>query len=170
MYEKADSPYLGFIPDFGASARGVPSGFLEYCKSELNVDDATIEVALKIWASDADGLDRRAEFERTATQLGVDEVIIRELNIIFGLYSWQEPRKWLDIMPQVVHIHGKFFGLDEGNDVIPYEEILPVFVEGGYNGFMSTEWEGHGFSDDSGIEKVQAHHILCKQILEKLKT
>ena len=54
----------------------------------------------------------------------------------------------------------------EGNETtVPYEELLPVFVEGGYSGFMSSEWEGHMYSRGSGIEAVQKHHALCRKIL-----
>ena len=168
MHAEVDSPYLGFIPDFGASARQVPGGFLRYCRQDLGIDERLIQLALDHWSREGDALERRSEFEQEALGMGAKEVDIRELNIIFGLYSWQEPRKWLDIMDQIVHIHGKFYGLDEDNNVVPYEELLPVLVEGGYDGFMSTEWEGHTFSDDSGIEKVQAHHALCKRILGAL--
>jgi len=78
-----------------------------------------------------------------------------------------DPREWLEIMPQVVHIHGKCYDFDENGDevAIPYAEILPLFRDNGYNGFMSTEWEGHAISDEDGFAKVQAHHALCRRIL-----
>ena len=52
----------------------------------------------------------------------------------------------------------KFYEVDDQGveQAIPYEEILPVFVRGGYRGSMSSEWEGHIFSQDDGFEQVQA--------------
>ena len=45
------------------------------------------------------------------------------------------------------------------------DKLLPLFVEGGYSGYMSSEWEGHMYSRGSGIEAVQKHHALSKRIL-----
>jgi hypothetical protein len=86
---------------------------------------------------------------------------------VFGLFSRQPPRDWLEIMPQVVHVHGKFYGVgDDGRDAaIPYEEILPVFVEGGYRGYISSEWEGHQVSDDDGFAAIVKHHALERRVL-----
>jgi hypothetical protein len=70
-------------------------------------------------------------------------------------------------MPQIIHVHAKFYYVnDQGTDeAIPYEEILPVFVRGGYRGSMSSEWEGHMYSQDDGFDQVQRHHAMCKRIL-----
>lgn len=87
--------------------------------------------------------------------------------VIFAILGKMDPRAWLEIMPQVVHIHGKCYDFDEKGDEIsiPYDEILPLFRDNGYNGYMSTEWEGHAVSEEDGIPKVQAHHALCRRIL-----
>jgi hypothetical protein len=70
-------------------------------------------------------------------------------------------------MPQVIHIHGKFYGFDANGSesCIPYEDLLPVFVEAGFSGFMSSEWEGHMYSLDDGFDMVAQHHALCRRIL-----
>jgi hypothetical protein len=72
-------------------------------------------------------------------------------------------------MPQVVHVHGKFYGVGaDGRDAaIPYDEILPVFVEGGYRGYISSEWEGHQVSDEDGFEHIVKHHALERRILAR---
>ena len=38
-------------------------------------------------------------------------------------------------------------------------------MEGGYSGYMSSEYEGHMYSRGSGIEAVQKHHALSRRIL-----
>ena len=52
---------------------------------------------------------------------------------------------------------------------VDYESLLPVFVEGGYTGYMSSEWEGHMWSDAGGLENVQHHHELCRRILGNMQ-
>jgi hypothetical protein len=70
-------------------------------------------------------------------------------------------------MPQVIHIHGKFYEFDSAGSEpgIPYEKLLPVFISAGYRGYMSSEWEGSIYSKASGFEMVQKHHALCRRII-----
>lgn len=171
MYGKENSPYLGFVPDFGSTARRVSPAFIRYFR-DLQIPEALIELAQKIWMQpdDLNNLHGKVQtFSEQGRAAGFREVDIAECFILFGLFSRQEPRAWLEIMPQIIHIHGKFYHFDENGSesAIPYEDILPVFVEGGYSGYMSSEWEGHFFCDDDGIEMVRKHHALCKRILAK---
>ncbi len=169
MYDQVGSGYLGFIPDFGASARTVPPGFLRYFLSS-GIPQDLIDLAMRIWHEDGDPVERRNRFSKEAEQLGALERHKADLYIIFGLFSRQPAAKWQDIMHQVVHIHGKFFEFDKNGEeeAVDYEALLPVFVNGGYDGYMSSEWEGHMWSDDSGLERVQGHHKLCSRILAGL--
>ena len=74
------------------------------------------------------------------------------------------------VEPQVVHIHGKFFDFDESGDEvsIDHARTLKVFVEGGYNGFMSSEYEGHHWTDSDGFEKLRLHHALVRKLLAEM--
>ena len=169
MYAKENSPYLGFIPDFGASATAISPAFLRYVR-KIGLPEGLISLVQKMWAEPDDPEKPHGKIEAFTARAqaeGFDLVQISECFMAFGLFSRQEPRRWLEIMPQIVHIHGKFHDLDENGEVpgVPYDQLLPVFVEGGYTGFMSSEWEGHFFSDESGLEKVEAHHRLCNRIL-----
>lgn len=169
MYEKARSPFLGFIPDFGASARAIPRAYLDYFRWR-GIDDQLIRLAVEIWSEDCDPFTRRAQFLDAGKRQGGDEVWLAELAIIYGLFSRQAPRAWLEIMPQVIHVHGKFYGVGEdGEDAsIAYDEILPVFAQGGYRGYISSEWEGHQVSDADGFEHVARHHAMERRILASL--
>jgi hypothetical protein len=169
MYNRVNSPMLGFIPDMGSCARRVAPAFDDYFR-KLGIPEKLIELGHQIWDKEGDPFIKIPEFTARARELGSREEHIAEMFMIFGLFSRQEPTAWKEIMPQIVHIHGKFYGFDEqGNEsAIPYQDLLPVFVEGGYKGFMSSEWEGHFFSDDAGFRKVQAHHALCRRILREL--
>ncbi|WP_422058141.1 sugar phosphate isomerase/epimerase family protein [Sphingomonas sp.] len=168
-YERVGSPYLGFIPDFGASARSVPPAYKDYFKWR-GIDQGMVDHALEIWEEQMEPFKRRAKFLDWAKAKGHDEVHAVDVSIIFGLFSRQPLTNWLEIMPQTVHIHGKFYGVDEttGEDPsIDYEAILPIFVAGGYRGSISSEWEGHQVSDDNGFEKVAAHLAMERRILQR---
>lgn len=167
MYARVGSPYLGFIPDFGASARAVPQLYVDFFHWR-GIEEGMIQKALEIWDEDMEPFARRSLFLDWAKANGKDEILAVELSIIFGLFSRQPLRNWLEIMPQVVHIHGKFYDVDDaGQDgSIDYDAILPIFVEGGYQGYISSEWEGHQVSDGDGFEKVARHHAMERRILD----
>jgi hypothetical protein len=171
MYEKVNSPYLGFVPDFGSTAKRVSPAFIRYFR-ELGIPEPLIALVQQIWMEPDDLQNihgKIPQFASRAKAAGFRDVDIAECFIVFGLFSRQSPKAWLEIMPQVVHIHGKFYHFNEdgSESAIPYEEILPVFIEGGYNGYMSSEWEGHFFCDDNGLDMVKKHHELCKRIISQ---
>jgi sugar phosphate isomerase/epimerase len=169
MYAKENSPYLGFIPDFGSSANAISPAYLRFVR-QLGTPEGLILLIQEIWNEPDDParpLGKHEDFAARAKAAGFGDRNLSECFMAFGLFSRQEPRRWLEIMPQIVHIHAKFHDIDENGNVpnIPYDEILPLFVEAGYKGYMSSEWEGHFFSDDPGLPMVEAHHAMCKRIL-----
>lgn len=166
MFEKEQSPYLGFIPDFSASVKAIPKCFLDHFRG-LGIPEKFIQVAAEAWKTEGTLPERMAEYQKREKAAGAPESVIRGMFFLFAMLGRQDPKAWKEIIPQSFHIHGKCFEFDEnGNETsIPYEEILPVFVEAGYNGYISAEWEGHAFTDDDGFEQVKAQHSLCKRVL-----
>ncbi|SMD20106.1 TIM barrel protein [Rhizobium sp. RU36D] len=166
MYAQVNSPYLGFIPDFGASAKAVPQRYLRYYRGN-GIPEFAIEAALDLWAEDSDPFTKRPRYLEWAEKAGVDRGRALEIHTIFGLFSRQPLRNWLEIMPQVIHVHGKFYEVDEtGTDqAIDYASILDVFVEGGYRGYISAEWEGHQVTDDPGFPEVERFQKMLKRLL-----
>ncbi|NHN36861.1 sugar phosphate isomerase/epimerase [Pseudomaricurvus alcaniphilus] len=169
MYEQVNSPLLGFIPDFGASVHSVPPSFLDFVRS-IGVAESMIDLALEVWHAGGNGSEMAAQFYQKAVAMGGDADLILELFPIFGLFSRQDPRDWAEIMPQTFHIHGKFFDFaDDGAEAsIDYASTLKVFVEGDFNGYMSSEYEGHHWTDADAFDKVRRHHALASSILHKL--
>ncbi|MFM2289804.1 MAG: hypothetical protein RL684_2947 [Pseudomonadota bacterium] len=166
MYERLKSPLLGFIPDFGSAARALPPGYIDYLLANGMPRDL-LDMAMGIWSGPGDAQKKRDEFNRRAAALKADPTVISGLSVMFAILSPQDPRAWLSIMPQVIHVHCKFYDFDAAGlePAIPYEHLLPVFVEGGYAGWMSAEWEGHMYSQASGFAAVQAFHAMAKRIL-----
>jgi sugar phosphate isomerase/epimerase len=166
MYAKVRSPNLGWIPDFSSTAKTVPPSFLEHCR-EKGIPEKLIELALEIWHADGDTHARMKQYQERARAAGFDAGSISQLSLIFPMFGKADPRSWKELMPDVVHIHGKFFGFDsQGNEeCIDYPALLPLFKEGGFNGYMSSEWEGHMYSDADAFDMIERHQALCKRIL-----
>jgi hypothetical protein len=51
---------------------------------------------------------------------------------------------WLEIMPWIRHVHGKFFGVDAAGEEpsVPVRELIALLVQNGYDGAISSEYEG----------------------------
>jgi sugar phosphate isomerase/epimerase len=170
LYEEMQSPYLGFIPDFGTSMRNIPDALL-YSFREAGVTDEQIAVTKEIWKKDMPTPEKFSELQQRASALGATPPQIGRLNMAFSMNGRQDVNAWKEIIPQTVHLHGKFYGFDENGDEpsIDYAAILKVFNEGGYKGYISSEYEGTAFTDEfTGFEMVQKHHALCKKILSQL--
>lgn len=165
-YAKVNSPLLGFVPDFGTSARGVPPTYLDFLR-EQGMPEDLLQMALEVWHLPNDPGWKRGEFARRVASLNASPEVVSGLSVMFNILSPGDPKVWRDIMPQVIHIHGKFYDFDaEGNESsIPYDALLPEFIDGGFNGYMSSEWEGHIYSHAEGFDMVSKHQALCRRII-----
>lgn len=165
-YAKANSPLLGFIPDFGCCARALPPSYLDNLRAQGMPEDL-LRLAIEVWHLPQDAGWKRAEFARRVDGLKADPAVVSALSVMFNIVSPNRAEVWKEIVPQVIHVHGKFYDFDErgSESAISYEEILPVFRDGGYDGFISSEWEGHLYSRADAFEMVARHQALCRRIL-----
>ena len=73
--------------------------------------------------------------------------------------------------PKLVYVHGKFYDIDENGQVddMDYPAIFNALIEGGYKGYIASEFEGNrrmnmaGWCDE--IEYVRKHQKLMRQLL-----
>lgn len=166
MYERLRSPLLGFVPDFGSSARSLPPGYVDYLLSK-GIPMDVLDIAAEIWKGPGSAQARQQAFQQRVARTGADPALVSSVGVVFAMMSPQDPRAWLEIMPQIIHVHCKFYGIDaSGHEpAIAYERLLPLFVEGGYRGYMASEWEGHLWSRGSGFDEVGKFHAMAQRIL-----
>jgi sugar phosphate isomerase/epimerase len=87
-------------------------------------------------------------------------------------YTWNDPRNMLDYMPYIHHIQAKFYEMtDDGVEYsIPYDKIIPVLIEGGYTGYLSSEYEGNRHIQDAfdvdSVEQVRRQHAMFQRLLD----
>lgn len=167
LFDRLRTPYLGFIPDFGATMTDIPPGFLRSLRRD-GVAPELVDLLVTIWHDDTDISEKRPNFVQGASALGADSATISKMMIGLALFGRGTPRSWLDMMPHIVHIHGKFYEFDEvGNAAaVPYPELIATLKEAGYQGYMSLEWEGHIWMDDlDGFTAVKKQHDLCERLM-----
>lgn len=165
LYEEMDSPALGYIPDFGTTMRDIPPGLLQSFRNE-GMPETLIDLIKEVWHADATTPEKFAQVATRASALGATPQQLGRLNMTLSMFCKQPAEQWLEVMPRVVHIHGKFYGFDENGDEpsIDYAALMRVFRDSGYRGTMSSEWEGHAYTDDfSSFEMVKQHQALCRK-------
>jgi sugar phosphate isomerase/epimerase len=99
------------------------------------------------------------------------------LNIDFGVFDTNvregsaviQPEEIIPLLPYVYCCHAKFVSMDDNfhETRIPYEKILKILVDNGYDGYLLSEYEGRDKYDD-GYEVGQTlrkQHIMMKNIL-----
>lgn len=72
---------------------------------------------------------------------------------------------------KLVYIHGKFYDIDENGEVdnMDYPKIMKALMDGGYKGYICSEFEGNRRMNDAGwvdeIEYVRKHQALMRKCL-----
>lgn len=72
---------------------------------------------------------------------------------------------------RLVYVHGKFYDINEDGQVdnMDYAKILRALTDGGYKGYISSEFEGNRRMNDAGwvdeIEYVRKHQALMRKCL-----
>ncbi len=81
-------------------------------------------------------------------------------------FSNNNPKDLLPLLPYSYHIHGKFWEMTEDMQEysIPYEQIVPVLVEGGYHGYLSSEYEGSRLAGDAS-EQIRRQYVMLRRLL-----
>lgn len=165
MFQKSGSPALGFLPDMGMflkhfprvwSAKfrrmGVPAHIADYI--EKAYEDRVLSEYVILEVQQMGGVGPAIAMAET----------IRH-NAAF------EPKRMLDYMPMIHNIHGKFYEMDADyyEPSIPYDEIVSVLQQGGYNGYICSEYEGNRWIEDAeepdSVEQVRRQQVMLARLL-----
>jgi sugar phosphate isomerase/epimerase len=166
-FDRAGSPYLGFMPDFSCSLRSVPEGHWANLR-RAGASDALITRAKAIWQAALSKEDRSAAFAEAAAECRADAGLVGALNLTSLMYGRMPVDAWREILPYVRHIHGKFYQIDaDGQDAaVPYPALMALLKDTGYTGTLSAEWGGSMFTEeDISFEQVGAWRAMCMRLL-----
>ncbi|GAB2845041.1 DUF6379 domain-containing protein [Microbacterium insulae] len=173
-YAELDSPLLGFVADFSSTMHAMSPTLLRAVR-RAGLDDDAVETLQRIWATDAPIRERQQEFIGYLEGRDFDPGRLGAFaHLAFNMHGHVAPGEWADIMPQILHVHAKFYDIDDTGQepAIDYPELVRVFVEGGYRGFWSSEWEGHAFAELGEVDPlllVRRQHDLVRRSLRELQ-
>jgi sugar phosphate isomerase/epimerase len=175
MYAELGSDRLGFTADFSSTMHSL-SPTLFRTLTQMGLPEEHFAVMQDIWRKPLPMQERNQEFEDYLRAHDFDPARLGPFTrLAFNMHGLVPPEEWLDIMPQIFHVHAKFYDIDEqGNEpAMDIPRIVRQFVEGGYRGYLSSEWEGHAFADlgeSDPIDLVQKQHALMRRAIEEAVT
>lgn len=188
----ADSKYkyFAFIPDTGIFCKRIPDVLRDRCRRHgakeeciKVVDDAyaervekgfvKIEYSLNLGAANmayrnANGESRlKAQLESMGAGPGDYEYLGCSYT-----YSWSDPQDLIDNIDRICHTHAKFYNVHEDLEetAVAIPEIVAAYKKAGYNGYLSSEYEGGEHLRDimevPDIEQVARHQEALRRAIE----
>lgn len=166
-YEKSGSDALGFLPDMGMFLHRFPPVW----KERFIRNGAPRHIADYI---------EKAYEDRTLSEYIVMNV--REMGGEGAAMAMAEtlrhnaayePKRMLDFMGRIHNVHGKFYEMTEDlvEPSIPYDEIVQVLKQGGYTGYICSEYEGNRWIEDAhpveSVEQVRRQQVMLTRLIDE---
>ena len=152
-YEKVGSPFLGFTMDWGATVSGFAPSLHRGLPSPRRVGGTARAGRRPVEHATTSRVRPRDQAEHG-----------QRFGSFIGLAAQQRPsrprhrlrhQRHRPVRPGAggrlardhavdQHVHGKFFGIDENGEEpsVPVRDLVRLLVENGYNGAISSEYEG----------------------------
>ncbi len=79
---------------------------------------------------------------------------------------FSQPKELLPLLPYTIHFHFKYWEmLDDFTEYsIPFDQIVAVLIEGGYDAHCCAEYEGPRTQGLASIQ-LRRHHVMLKRLL-----
>lgn len=168
-YERIGSPMLGFTPDFSSTMHSLPPGQVE-ALIRGGMPRELVSDLNAAWRLEDTPLFRFQHFIDAARDKGFAADGLRHVQVCFSMFGREPVESWRDLLPNIVHVHSKFYDIDDdGNEPsIDVVQILQLLRDGGYRGYISSEWEGHAYLESTDVDPItliQRHHQLERRAL-----
>jgi sugar phosphate isomerase/epimerase len=156
--------HVGLVPDFGC--------FIER-PNKISYDrfaglGAKPELLDYIIANRWSGLDEH-EMTDKVTEMGGGEAEKMAVSEWFGYMSFgpADLEGFKAMLPYCVYFHGKYYHIEEDcvETTIPYDALLGMIADSGFQGVILTEYEGHAFYLNDAVEQVGRHLEMKRRLL-----
>lgn len=164
FFDKLQSPYFGFVPDFSGWAKKLPDAVLSTL-IQRGMPEQVVNSLAYAFITDV----KLQELKDDLHKKGVPDSLDFIIDLAYHVVVKGDPDSLKEMLGQSVHIHGKFWSLDENDQetCIPYKELLTIVKNSGYHGFITTEYEGYAITPDyDGNDNVIRHQKMMRKYLE----
>jgi sugar phosphate isomerase/epimerase len=167
IINRVDNGHLGLLPDMGTFVKLFPRVVVERALRDGATPKLVGEIVKIYDGQETADLHTLPMEILWAGGTPADVGLARQAT----MYNYVDPKTMLPHMPYLFHIQAKFYEMqeDETEYSIPYDEIVPVLIEGGYNGYLSSEYEGNRHIQDvhpvDSVEQVRRQHAMFAKLL-----
>jgi hypothetical protein len=149
MYEELGSDRLGFTADFSSTMHSLSPTLFRTLRS-MGLQDEHLAKMQEFWRAPLPMHERNDAFEEYLRSEGVDPKSLGPFSrLAFNMHGLVPPEEW---------------------PAMDVPRILKQFVDGGYRGYLSSEWEGHAFADlgeADPVTLVVKQHDLMRRAIEQ---
>ncbi len=173
--KRVNSPYVGLVIDAGIFCRKLPRIMGTYCE-RIGTNPEAIKYVNELFDKGQDGRQFRTSdggFIPEFKQMLSSDADYMFANLADGYEN--EPFSVLDeYMPYIIHFHFKLFEMTEdGEYSVDYKGLLEYLHEKGYDGYVSTEYEGNRWTlpENETVEKEQVikHQSYIRKCLKEMQ-
>lgn len=175
---RLDSPYIGIVPDSSLFCRRPPRVVGEYCKQVYGTNSELVAEAEAIYAEGKDTFDLAAANGGQMAPPLLARVKDPAKDMFYAVNLDGYENKPLSVMDPYVkyikHFHFKFYEMTEdGEYSIDYREILQYLHDHGYDGYVSSEYEGNRWvlpdHPIPEVEQVTAHQKYVQKLIREME-
>ena len=166
VIHRVNSPYLGLLPDMGTFVRIFP----RVVSDRALRDGGTPKLVDHIIKVYNDHPTDMHTLTREIAWRGGNSIDM-SLATQAAAYNYVDPKTLIPHMPYLFHIQAKFYEMvdDTHEYSIPYDEIIPLLIENGYNGYLSSEYEGNRHIQEAeavdSVEQARRQHAMFARLL-----
>lgn len=156
--DRLGTRHLGLLPDMGIFMKHYPPAF----RARFEREGARPEVTQFIVDQhEAKILAEYTIFEVAVKMKGNPAEVRMAETLRHNPFS--NPKRIRDYIPYFRHIQAKFYEMtaDDRDPSLAYDEVIPELVAGGWNGYLSSEYEGNRWVQD--VEAVDSREQVCRQ-------
>lgn len=175
--KRLDSPYLGIVVDMGLFCKRPPKVYTEYCRKVYDISDSVVDYVAELFENGEDYFryanNPTPEFEAKLEQVVQNKDDRTYLHLAEGYENL--PLSVMDpYIKYIKHFHFKLYEMVDGRETsINYWEMLNYLKDNGFEGYVSTEYEGNRWvlSGNPMVEKEQIieHQKMIKNILQQIQ-
>lgn len=165
VMHRTDSPALGLMPDTGIFVERFPRVVSERALRD-GAKPELVDLIVKTYDDHAN-THELADLVYYRGGGPADVGLARQATH----YIWSDPAPLLEHVGLMGHVQAKFYEMtDDGFEYsIPYERIVPLLINAGFEGYLSSEYEGNRHIQDAypvdSVEQVRRQHAMFARLL-----
>lgn len=171
LIQETGTKYVGFVPDMGLFQSGYTPAMVAQAKR--TVGEELVDKILE-WKKTMAPAEIQAKVKEERP-----DVNLFAIGRLIQPQASAETYELLKVIPYTVSIHGKFYEMVEDpsnpghyyDPSIPYDEVFKYLKMGHFNGYIDSEFEGQGNTNDlpddqmfDEAEQVRRHHAMMRDL------